>query len=98
MCLMISLIAGLGTGKGSDPPLPHAAMRGDLFGKHSLSPWPQRWAAISACIPPPTISHCRSKAQLFSGSFEQWFVGVFSGFWYPGHCAVAAPNVSCWDW
>lgn len=25
VCLMISLIAGLGTGKGSDPPLLHAA-------------------------------------------------------------------------
>lgn len=65
---MISLIAGLGTGKGPDPPLPHAAMRDDLFGKHSLSPRPQPWAGISVCIPPAVDSHCRSKVQLFSGS------------------------------
>lgn len=77
LCLMISLIAGLGTGKGSDPPVPHAAMRDDLFGKHSLSPWPQMWAVISVCIAPPADSHCRSKVQLFSGSL--WLLS--GGLW-----------------
>lgn len=76
VCLMISLIAGLGTGKRSDP-LPHAAMRDDLFGKHSLSSWPQTWAVISVCIPPPADRHCGSKVWLFSGSL--WLLN--SGLW-----------------
>lgn len=75
VCLMISLIAGR-TGKRSDP-LPHEAMRDDSFGKHSLSSWPQTWAVISVCIPPPTDRHCRSKVWLFSGSL--WLLS--SGLW-----------------
>lgn len=77
VCLMIGLMAALGTGKGPDPPLPLAAMRDSLFGKHSLSPWPQMWAAISVFIPPAVDSHCRSKVQLFSGSL--WLLS--SGLW-----------------
>lgn len=80
VCLMVSLIAGLGTGKGPDPLLPHAAMRDDLFGKHSLSPWSQSWAVISVisvCIPPSVDTQYRSKVQLFSGSL--WLLS--SGLW-----------------
>lgn len=42
VCLMISLITGLVTGKGSDPPLPLAAMRDDLFGSFPFLPGHKR--------------------------------------------------------
>jgi len=78
-CLVIKLIANSGPGKGSDPPLPRPARRGDSAGEHSLSLWPEIWVVISVCISSYTGGYCRSKVLLFSSDILWLLSGYLWG-------------------